>query len=54
MSQPIVEPAKLLKSSNAFVNSKSIQEHHKLQHKFLIFECLGLKTASLQKLSIEF
>ena len=30
--------------SNEFPNSKSIQKHHKLQDKFLIYEFLGLKT----------
>ena len=38
--RPIIEPEKLPNLSNALPNSKSIQEHHKLQHKFLNFEFL--------------
>ena len=40
MSEPIIEPAKLPNSSNMFPS-------HKLQHKFLTFEFLGLKAKCL-------
>ena len=43
----IVEPVKQPNTWDAFQNSKSIQEHHKHQHKILIFEFLGLKAKQL-------
>ena len=49
ITEPIVEPAKQQNFSNMFLSSKLIKEHHKLQHKVLIFEFLGLKTKQLSQ-----